>query len=241
MWFCLMPTAKHMRYNVWVKRKPLYMRDKHISVRLLFALVVFVCAVLFFAKLAWDVREHETVLLDGAILIWIHELSAPWLNAAAKFVTQLGGPLFVPIFTVLVASLLWLRHYRDHVLLIVVGVGGASLMSLALKVFFARARPDLWEHLVHETSFAFPSGHAIASAALAASIVAALWFTRWRYVAMGFGAAYVLVIGFTRLYLGVHYPTDIIAGWLVGIGWVAAVSVIFLTSPLSLKRPNQKS
>ncbi len=212
------------------------MRDKHIAVRLLLTLGLFMVCVLVFAKLAWDVRERETLPVDTAVLGWIHGLSTPWLDGAARCATQLGGSLFVPIITVMLAGWLWLKQFRNHALLIVVGVGGASVLSFALKAFFARARPELWQHLVNETSFSFPSGHAIASAALATSIVAAVWFTRWRYVAMAAGAVYVLIIGFTRLYLGVHYPSDIIAGWLVAIAWVAAVSVIFLTSPLSLRR-----
>lgn len=216
------------------------MRDKHIAVRLLLTLGLFVVCVLVFAKLAWDVRERETLPVDTAMLNWVHSLLTPWLVRATRFATQLGGSLFVPIFTVVLAGGLWLKQFRNHALLIIVGVGGASVLSFALKAFFARARPELWQHLVNETSFSFPSGHAIASAALAASIVAALWFTRWRYLAMAAGAVYVLIIGFTRLYLGVHYPSDVIAGWLVAVGWVAAVSVIFLTSPLSLKRPRQK-
>ncbi len=207
--------------------------------RLLFALTVFIGAVLVFASLAWDVREHETLAIDEAILNWVHGLSAPWLDSLCVVVTQLGGQVFVPIVTALLAGFLWLKRYRNHALLLAVSVGGASLMSLALKVFFGRLRPDLWEHLVLETTFSFPSGHAIASTALAASIVAALWFTRWRVQAVWLGVLYVLVIGFTRLYLGVHYPSDIIAGWLVGIGWVAAVSLIFLSSPLSLRRENK--
>jgi len=225
-----------MRYNVGVKHKPFYLRNKHIAVRLLIALVLFMVCVLVFAKLAWDVRERETLPLDTSILTWIHTFSAPWLDTTARLTTQLGGSLLVPIFTLILTGWLWIKRYHNHALLIFVGVGGASVLSLALKALFARSRPELWHHLVHETSFSFPSGHALASAALAASIVAALWFTRWRIVAIIVGAVYVLVIGFTRLYLGVHYPTDILAGWLVAVAWVAAVAVIFLTSPLSLKR-----
>lgn len=179
---------------------------------------------------------HETLPVDVAALEWVRSLSTPWLDTASRLVTQLGGPLFVPVVTILLAVALWAKRYRDHALLIMAGVGGASVLSLVLKAFFARARPELWPSLVIETSFSFPSGHAMASSALAASIVAVLWFTRWRSLAILIGALYVLVIGFTRLYLGVHYPSDIVAGWFVSAAWVAAVSVIFLTSPLSLRR-----
>lgn len=225
-----------MRYNRAMKHKPVFLTDKHIAVRLLFAFGLFLISALAFAKVAWDVRAYETLAADVALLEWVRTFSTPWLDRVARVLTQFGGVAFVPVVTLALSGWLWAQRYRHHALLVLAGVGGASLLSLALKVFFARARPDLWEHLVFETSFAFPSGHAIASAALAASIVAALWFTRWRITAIITGTVYVIAIGFTRLYLGVHFPSDIIAGWLVAIGWIAAVSVIFLSSPLTLKR-----
>lgn len=211
----------------------------HIGIRLLIALALFGACSLLFAKIAWEVREQETLGFDKAILNAVHAISTPWLNDFTRIVTQFGGPWFVPVITVLVALGAWVRRYRGHALLLLAGVGGASLLSIALKLFFARARPDIWPSLVTETSFSFPSGHAIASSALAASIVAALWFTQWRILAVVTGAMYVLFIGFTRLYLGVHYPTDVIAGWMVGVGWVAAVAVIFLGSPLSLRQSKE--
>lgn len=221
-------------------RSTIRQQKLHIGLRLLIAFTLFSVCSLLFAKIAWDVREQETLGFDQAILGWVHGLSRPWIDTTCRSLTQLGGPWFVPVITMMIALVAWLRRYRGHALLLLAGVGGASMLSIVLKLFFARTRPDLWPSLVTETSFAFPSGHAIASSALAASIVAALWFTRWRVTALVAGVVYVLLIGFTRLYLGVHYPTDVIAGWMVGIGWVAAVALIFLSSPLSLKR-DQKS
>lgn len=225
-----------MRYNGFVKYLPAFLRTNDVAIRLLFALLLFVTCAFFFVKIAREVRLHETLPVDIAVLTWVRGLSTPWLDTITRAVTQLGGPLFVPTVTIVLVVVLWLKRYRDHALLIMAGVGGASVLSLALKAFFARARPELWPSLVTETTFAFPSGHAMASSALAASIVAALWFTRWRSLALLVGLIYVLAIGFTRLYLGVHYPSDIVAGWFVALAWVAAVSIIFLTSPLNLKQ-----
>lgn len=219
-----------------MKHTPSFLRSKNITIRLLFALVLFAACTLIFVRIAREVRLHETLPIDVAILNCVRDLSTPWLDVANRFLTQLGGVLFVPTVTIVLAGILWLKRYHDHALLIMAGVGGASVLSLVLKAFFARARPELWPSLVIETTFSFPSGHAMASSALATSIVAALWFTKWRWSAVIIGTVYVVIIGFTRLYLGVHYPSDIVAGWLLGVAWVAAVSVIFLTSPLSLKR-----
>ncbi len=107
---------------------------------------------------------------------------------------------------------------------ITLSVGGIALITMFIKTLFDRPRPDLWEQLVTETSFSFPSGHSSASAALAASIVLLLWNTRWRTVATVAGILYVLIVGVSRMYLGVHFPTDVMGGWLLGITWVALVA-----------------
>ena len=106
------------------------------------------------------------------------------------------------------------------------GVGGAALLNMVLKLIFERPRPDLWEQLIIETSFSFPSGHAMASSALAFSVIAIAWNTRFRWYAVGVGVLFMLVIGFSRLYLGVHYPTDVLAGWFVSGAWVLLVALV---------------
>ncbi|RYF27698.1 MAG: phosphatase PAP2 family protein, partial [Chloroflexi bacterium] len=91
---------------------------------------------------------------------------------------------------------------------------------------FERARPDLWQQLITETSFSFPSGHSAGSSALAVCIIALLWRTKWRVPALIIAPLYIVLIGFSRMYLGVHYLTDVIAGWIVGITWVLVVASI---------------
>ena len=105
-------------------------------------------------------------------------------------------------------------------------MAGATVMNQVLKYIFERARPQLWEQLVHETSYSFPSGHAMVSAALGLAVVAALWNSRWRWWAVGVATVYILFVGFSRLYLGVHYPTDVLGGWLVSAAWVTAVALV---------------
>ena len=122
----------------------------------------------------------------------------------------------------LLAYFLIKRNYVDA-LLIAMGIGGVAAMNLLLKSLFERARPDLWEWIVTETHTSFPSGHATASMALAICGVFLVWHTKWRVVAICGAVLYVLLIGFSRLYLGVHFPTDIIGGWLLGAGWMSLV------------------
>lgn len=169
--------------------------------------------------------------LDETVLQTIHGWSSPELDAWFGFATQLGGFEFVLIFMAFL--MIGLIRYRLHKAagLLALGVGGAALINQILKSTFERTRPDLWEQIVVETSYSFPSGHAMVSLALAASLVALVWRTRWRPAAIVTATIYVVIIGLSRLYLGVHYPSDVLAGWLFSGLWVAAA--VYLASRLT--------
>ena len=102
------------------------------------------------------------------------------------------------------------------------------MLNLAAKHYFARARPDLWLSLAPETTFSFPSGHAMGSMTLAAVVTALAWNTRWRWPACLAAIAFALLVGMSRVYLGVHFPSDILAGWSAALAWTAGVyAVVF--------------
>jgi membrane-associated phospholipid phosphatase len=179
-----------------------------------------------FILLAHAIREGETLPFDRAILLWIHGWAPEGLGSAVVTATNVGGPVGTVIITAILAGLLWYKRRKYAAITVVAGVAGAAAMNIVLKSLFERSRPDLWARLVHEASFSFPSGHAMASSALVFSVMVVLWRTKWRVLAISIGLVYMVIIGFTRLYLGVHYPTDIIAGWLVSLGWVATVATL---------------
>jgi len=164
--------------------------------------------------------------LDVAILEQVNSFSSPILDTFFVAITQLGSTLAVTAIAAGLTAILWVRHYRRYAALIAISVGGATLLNLLLKAIFERTRPELWERLVIEPSYSFPSGHAMASSALAFSLIVIFWSTKWRWLVVAGSLAYVLVIGFSRLYLGVHYPTDVVAGWLVSAAWVALVALL---------------
>jgi membrane-associated phospholipid phosphatase len=189
---------------------------------------VFVCiaAVALFIGLSTEVQERATIGLDVATLWWLHQFATPGLNRVTTAFTNTGGPLAIVAMTaVAVAGLAWARRRRAAVLL-ALGVGGAAGINVLLKLSFHRVRPALWVPVVHESSFSFPSGHAVASSALALSVIMLGWDTRWRWPVTVLGLAYALLIGLSRVYLGVHYPSDVAGGWIVGCVWVAAVWAI---------------
>ena len=140
--------------------------------------------------------------------------------------TNLGGVEGVLAIGAIITIYLIVKKRYNDLFLLVGGVGGVAIANAVLKLLFHRDRPSLWPHLVHETSFSFPSGHAMASASLATVIVLLFWQTRYRWWVVAAAGIYTIVIGFSRLYLGVHYPSDILAGWSVSVVWVILVALI---------------
>lgn len=195
--------------------------------RIAVSFALFIIPVLAFTKLAIEVKDNDTLPFDDAVLRSINAHASPDLNTLAVILTQFGGPIGVIVLTLGAASLLWVRKEHSKAAVLFSGVAGSAALNLLIKSLFQRDRPHLWERLVTENSYSFPSGHAMASSALAISLMVVFWPTRWRWVVIALAGSYMLVIAFTRLYLGVHYPTDVLAGWLVSAAWIAVlVSVI---------------
>lgn len=196
-----------------------------------FALVAlcFWLPVLLFSGLANEVSERKAIGLDQAILNMIHAFNTPLLDKLALFVTQFGSPIFIVPATLALSAALAYRHRIHQARFVIFAAGGSLVMNLVLKLLFQRERPSLWHTLIAEKSYSFPSGHAMASSALAFTVIALCWSTKWRWLAVAAGSAYFFAVGLTRLYLGVHYPSDVVAGWCVSMIWV--LLIFFLSSP----------
>ncbi len=194
--------------------------------RLLVAFLGFLIPVLGFVKLAVEVRERERPWLDAVVLSWLYGISSPFLTHFFIFITTIGDALLVAPTTVITGLYLLYVKRRRQATLLLFGVGGATLINLILKSIFQRPRPGIWQHLVEETGYSFPSGHAMASSALAFALILLFWQTRWRWWVLITVIVYVLLVGVSRLYLGVHYPSDIVGGWCISIAWVWIVKLI---------------
>lgn len=186
--------------------------------------VTFFVCMLSFAVLASFVAKGLTLAFDSSVLVWINSKASQTYDSLFIVITELGG-VYVVATTTLALFLYFLRKkFYAKAILVALGVGGAAAIGYMLKALFERTRPDLWEWIITETNFSFPSGHAIGCSALALCVVALLWNTKWRYYAVVGAVIYVFVISFSRLYLGVHYPSDIIGGWLLSSAWVALLT-----------------
>lgn len=176
-----------------------------------------------FGEIAEDVHASEMFGFDKPILLAAHALASAGLNRLFIVVTN-AGYLYgvVPFDIVLVLALLFLRRRRETVFALFAIVGSA-LLNVAAKHAFLRARPTLWQSIVHANGSSFPSGHAMGSMTLSLVLILLAWPTRWRWPVVVLGALFVLLVGFSRVYLGVHYPSDILGGWAAALVWTFGV------------------
>lgn len=191
------------------------------------AAAVFLALLLIFAGLAVAVSDGGHVGADRPVMMWVHGATSPWLTAAAETASFFGGWL-VLVASFVVALVCCLRRRLGGAFLVLASVYGASRGNAALKSAFERTRPDFWEHLSVETTYSFPSGHAMGSMSIAAPLVVLAWGTRFRWPVLAVAAVYVGAVGASRVYLGVHFPSDVLAGWCVAVLWVGVLVVLLL-------------
>ena len=161
--------------------------------------------------------------MDSQILLWINSFSTPWLDTVMLNVTVLGDVATILAVTFIVSLYLARRKQRKRIAFLLASVLGVLVVNSGLKLLFARPRPDLWDILITETTYSFPSGHAALSLVLAACVVILMRKSKNLGYVIVAAIVYVLVVGFSRMYLGVHYPSDVIAGWVVATLWIVGM------------------
>lgn len=185
----------------------------------------------FFA-LAHQVGEGSTAALDRRILLGLRDpanLADPigprWLEETMRDITGLGSVFTVLLLTCAVAAYLALTRRRRIALFVIAAVGGGELLSTVLKLVYQRPRPDLVPHGMEVFTASFPSGHATMSAIAyltLATLVARVDRNRGvKALVLALGVAMTLLVGISRIYLGVHWPSDVLAGWCIGAAWAA--------------------
>jgi len=199
--------------------------------RLLVGLFLFWTPVVAFSYIAGEVLERQPLFFDNAILQWIHAHSSTFLDKLFLAITTIGNVEVITLIALTIIGILLYKRYRLQAAIIFSSFFGAAAANFVLKLVFHRDRPAFWQSAIRETGYSFPSGHAMLSSALALSIIAIAWNTRWRWLAIGIGVPFILLIGYSRLYLGVHYPTDVLAGWLASSAWVIVVVSLILGYP----------
>lgn len=201
------------------------------GILLLVGLAVSVLALWALAELTDEVLAGETIRMDDAALQWLARHTSDRLDMRAVEVTSLGAGVTVLTITVVVAALLALLRHRHYAALLLVSVGGGWILSPLLKALFDRERPQVVDWRVpYAGQASFPSGHALMGMILYVTLAYIVHRLggRWWVTTLAVAAATVVVtlIGVTRIYLGVHYPSDVLAGFAVGFVWAMLCAAV---------------
>ena len=183
-----------------------------------------------FVALAGEVLEGDTQMFDERLLQALRRsenravpVGPAWLEGAALDMTALGSPFVLGLFVLAISGFLLLQQSYRAALFVLLASTGGSLLNTLLKSEFSRTRPSIVPHLRDVVSASFPSGHAMTSAAVYLTLGALLMRLAKRRVTKFYCITVAMLlsglVGVSRVYLGVHYPTDVLAGWLIGLSW----------------------
>lgn len=190
------------------------------------ALTASLTLLVIFIGIAAGISGNRPLMFDEPILLFLHAQASPLLTAFFTTVTHLGDSVVIILLIMGLAAYYTYRKMYHKALFVTFGIGGVVVANTLLKSIFQRERPALWAHLVNETNFSFPSGHAMLSAAFATMLVILFWETKYRWLVVVLATVGTVIVGLSRLYLGVHYPSDILAGWCVSAVCVLLVSIV---------------
>ncbi|BDA84117.1 phosphatase PAP2 family protein [Aureimonas sp. SA4125] len=202
----------------------------HVEAATLAKVGIAAAAIYSFFAIAGEVMEGETHGFDSYLLLALRNAADPaqplgptWMQEVLRDFTALGGNAVLTLITLAVAGFLWMQGNRRSMLLVLAAILGGFAMTSLLKLGFDRPRPDLVPHSMTTYTASFPSGHAMLSAIvyLTLAVLVARVQTRRsiKIYLLTTASLLTVIIGVSRVYLGVHWPTDVIAGWAAGAAW----------------------
>jgi undecaprenyl-diphosphatase len=192
---------------------------------LLRSLVIAIVILSIFFWIAHLVGQQRIAAFDNRITDAIRSISSNELTKWMKGFTAIGSGIYIICIIVIMTAVLAVIGYRRELLFFIGVIGCSSLLNLALKTIFHRARPDI-HRIIDASGFSFPSGHSMAAFTLYGIMIYFLWkhiHNIWiRTCVIFLGIMIVLMIGISRIYLGVHYPSDVIGGYLISAAWLSS-------------------
>lgn len=192
-----------------------------------FSFFLAVGAIWAFLEVVDEVLEGSTQAFDERLLTWIARHRTDVLDIVALEITALGNVATLTVLVLTVAAFLWLTHHRVSASLLLVAVAGGALLNVLLKDLVDRPRPLVVEAVADVMTLSFPSGHSMSAFTAYASVAylvgrlepsRAMRWTTWVLASL-----LILGVGASRVYLGVHYPTDVVGGYLAGLAWLGFV------------------
>jgi undecaprenyl-diphosphatase len=197
--------------------------------RLLTGMLTAIIAVLFFGWLAEDVFENETISFDQSVRGFVHGFAHPALTALMRVITFCGSTVFLIALGICIAVAFHRLRHKRALALFLLTMLGSTVLLVALKTAFHRARPEAFFDFALPDSYSFPSGHSLSSFCfygILAWLTTARMKNRTAKIAVWTLAALLIyLIGLSRVYLGVHYPSDVLAGYAAGLVWVVTVGL----------------
>ena len=176
--------------------------------------------------LAEAIRTQRNPAWDGDIVTFLQNPARPDWDRIVAFLARSGGINVEVVLAVIAVMILkWERRLRDA-LFVSLALVGVVVINLLVRNAVQRAQLSSWGSFAPTFDYGFPSSQAADSFALALAFAILTWATRWRWLAIGLGGFYVLAVGLSRVHLGLHYPSDILAGWALALAWVTTVSFV---------------
>lgn len=178
-----------------------------------------------FGLMALLVSNHSIYHFDSTVINFIQRFESPVITSFMKIITFLGSSVFIILLSISILYFLYkVLNHRSELILFIAALIGSNILCVLLKLFFHRARPDL-HRLIEISGYSFPSGHATN----AMTVYGILTFILWRNIRTKSGRSLliitslimILLIGISRIYLGVHFPSDVIAGYFTGGFWIS--------------------
>ncbi|MFD1929674.1 phosphatase PAP2 family protein [Sporosarcina siberiensis] len=203
---------------------------RELFLRLLLALILCICFGVLFGYIASAISSESIVDFDRTVIDFVQGMETTWLTTALKGFTWIGSVYFVaPIGLLIVGYLYFKLHYRHQAVLFATVMIGTVVVNFLLKIYFKRERPEIHK-IMEANGFSFPSGHTMMAFSLYAIIAYIAWrnvrTTLSRVLLFLFAVTMIIVIGMSRIYLGVHFPSDVIGGLAASALWLTiAISV----------------
>jgi membrane-associated phospholipid phosphatase len=216
-------------------------REGFLGLHLTLGILFLSAATWLFADLAEDVANGDPLTLtDARFSNWLHAHATPSLTRLMLSITHLHSTLGVTVMTLAISILLWRRRLRHWVFTLLVTVYGGMLLNFWLKAVFQRARPHFEDPVLILSDYSFPSGHTMMATVfygtLSAIVISFVRDWKWRAFSIIVAMLLTALVGFTRIYLGVHYLSDVLGAMTEGAAWLA----LCLTATETMRRRRRR-